>query len=150
MKFTMKTPCDSCPFVRSTGFILTPARVREIEDAVGSGFPCHKTVDYSEDGPRARGAIDEREIHCAGSLVVQWRQYEGFDGVVSLALSYGWEGVPEGWRPETHLDLDADAFDSFDEMFETMCERMGLDPDNDDDPRVAYGIEFEPEEEEGL
>ena len=137
MRYTKKSPCDSCPYVRSTGFVLTPARVREFEAHVAGGFPCHKTtnvVDGDRDG--------SKEVHCAGSLILQWRQYGGFDGLVAWVLSRpDGKNVPEGWSPETHLDLDADVFDSFDEMYRTMCERGGHDPDDEDDPRVRYGIE---------
>lgn len=119
MKLTMRSPCDSCPFVRAHKFYLVPDRVRAIERHVGGGFPCHKTVLYGENGERAPGSRAQ-EVHCAGSLILQWKAYGGFDGFVTFVAQI--EHRERGWTPETHLDLDADVFDDFDEMFDAMVE----------------------------
>ena len=122
MKFTMRKPCDGCPFVRANRFPLTPERVREFEENVSGGFPCHQTIDYdgwdSTEDEEGHYRDKKKEVHCAGSLILQWKAYGGFDGAVSMALSYGL--APKDWKPETHLDLDADVFDDFDEMAEAM------------------------------
>jgi hypothetical protein len=68
MKYDLVKPCDSCPFRIRTTMRLTRHRAVEISsmmlDSQGGTFPCHKTVDYSEnDEP------DTGEQHCAGALI---------------------------------------------------------------------------------
>ena len=74
MKYTMTTPCDSCPFREGTIMKLTEDRIIEIESLFGPSnggqggqFPCHKTVDYDheEDEPRN----ESHDVHCAGALI---------------------------------------------------------------------------------
>jgi hypothetical protein len=73
MNFTMRTPCDNCPFRSDKIFHLHPERVDEIEEGLDRGtFPCHKTVDYSsldEDGA-SECRNTEKEVHCAGALIL--------------------------------------------------------------------------------
>lgn len=121
MKFTMRSPCEGCPFVRTSGFTFAPGRVREFESTVGGGFPCHKTTKLldgdEEDGYDVQHRDQSNEVHCAGSLIMQWKEYAGFDGFVAWVLSHpDGTNVPKDWKPATHLNLDADVFDSFDEM----------------------------------
>lgn len=66
------TPCGNCPFRLDVPGYIRPERGQEIRAALlqGGTFPCHKTVDYSDedegDGPRPMGR-DER--WCAGALI---------------------------------------------------------------------------------
>ena len=66
MSFSMKKPCDNCPFLREGGIRLTPDRVREIGGMMlspdGGEFPCHKTVDNERRRP-------SDEEHCAGAMI---------------------------------------------------------------------------------
>ena len=66
--YTMTTPCDACPFLRTAVMLLTPGRIREIARAVaprdgqGREFHCHKTTEVG-------GAKGGAEIQCAGALI---------------------------------------------------------------------------------
>lgn len=73
MKFDLKKPCANCPFLRSDKRVdLRRARIKEIHqymtDAQGASFPCHKTVDYSQDDPTGQ------ESHCAGGIIYSLMQ----------------------------------------------------------------------------
>ena len=84
MKFDLKKPCKSCPFVVAHDFHLTPERIAEIADAFA--FPCHKTVDYDDDDERINRASEQ---HCFGHLVVQWAEYGGFNKGAAFAAQSG-------------------------------------------------------------
>ena len=72
MKYSMKRPCSSCPFLREGGVKLRKSRIREIAGVMtssrGGTFPCHKSVDYTDGGSPGRPG-QENEIHCAGALI---------------------------------------------------------------------------------
>ena len=67
----LRGPCDNCPFLTTgAGVALTGGRWREIQDTLvreQGHFPCHKTVDYSDDGA---GKVTPKSQHCAGALIV--------------------------------------------------------------------------------
>jgi hypothetical protein len=48
----VKAPCAKCPFRKDVPIYLRRGRRQEIAEALveGGDFPCHATVDYSEDG----------------------------------------------------------------------------------------------------
>lgn len=75
MKWTMKTPCDTCPFRRGEGAVrLTPGRAREIAEMMvhpqGGTFPCHKSVDYDKVDEVSEFHRDTgNEVRCAGALI---------------------------------------------------------------------------------
>lgn len=81
MKYGLKKPCASCPFVEAHDFRLRPDRIAEIAEA--DGFACHNTVDYDE------GRNAEGEHHCYGHLVIQWAQSGGFQMVTAWAARAG-------------------------------------------------------------
>lgn len=70
MTHRLTTPCANCPFRTDRHFPLSAERAAEIADNLrgGGDFPCHKTLDYDENGeadingPRAQ--------RCAGMLIV--------------------------------------------------------------------------------
>ena len=64
---TLNAPCNACPFLREQVRMLRPARKREIADSLrrGTWFPCHKTVDYSDDDG---GHTTSKSRFCAGAL----------------------------------------------------------------------------------
>jgi hypothetical protein len=67
----LTTPCASCPFRTDIPAYLTPERVREIKHSVlreQKDFPCHKTVDYSNDS--AGRWVPERTKRCAGMTIL--------------------------------------------------------------------------------
>ena len=73
MRFTMKIPCETCPFRKSNGIRLTQARAKSIAkmmaSANGGTFPCHETVKDDDDG-----IASPNEIHCAGALICAEKQ----------------------------------------------------------------------------
>jgi hypothetical protein len=117
VRFTMRTPCDNCPFRRKGGIRVHPERAREIaemmlDEGAGGMFPCHKSVDYD------RAEIDDEgdgyrvgrsgEVHCAGALVFAERQ--GFQTqAMQIAERLGMYD-PDG------LDAAADVFTSAEAM----------------------------------
>lgn len=74
MRFTLKKPCDTCPFLRKGGVRLSRARVWEIASAMldsqGATFACHKTTLElpDDDGSTSLQATPESQ-HCAGALM---------------------------------------------------------------------------------
>jgi hypothetical protein len=95
MKFELKKPCKTCPFVIAHEFPLRPDRIEEIRDCHAT-FSCHNTVDY--DGPNdpydeegvGRTCRDtSQEQHCLGFLIVAWADWGGFDQVAAMAARMG-------------------------------------------------------------
>ncbi|MEE8551437.1 MAG: hypothetical protein V3T08_09330 [Gemmatimonadota bacterium] len=113
---------EACPFVISHEFHLHPERVEEIRDHAGGGFPCHQTVDYdSFDESEDADGIDRdrsKEIHCVGSLILQWADWNGFDGGPAFAARCGMFDPPALPTPDA-----AGVFDSWDDMIEQMEDR---------------------------
>jgi len=62
MKYTMTSPCDQCPFLKSMSHGFTMRRLREF--AQGE-FPCHKSADETDEGFIA----NKDSVHCAGALI---------------------------------------------------------------------------------
>lgn len=121
MKYHLKKPCKTCPFVVSNDFYLRPGRVEEIRDNRGE-FPCHNTVDYeaatdSETGEMASWRDTSEEQHCFGHLVLQWHEWGGFNQLQALAASMGWFNPEELPTAE-----EAGVYDSWDEMVTRMEE----------------------------
>lgn len=66
MDFTMTVPCNNCPFRSDKHFPLGLGTINKIVNAPGT-FPCHKTVDYNEDGD---SVVKENSKVCAGYLIL--------------------------------------------------------------------------------
>lgn len=71
MNFTMKIPCDECPFSRGPSAIrIDKNRAKEISammlDSQGGTFPCHKSVEWDDEGEHVQRSQD---THCAGALI---------------------------------------------------------------------------------
>jgi hypothetical protein len=69
MPYKLKTPCRDCPFRHDVPGFLSGERAEEIANDVlrGSGsFPCHKTLDYSEDFD---GKETKNTQMCAGATI---------------------------------------------------------------------------------
>jgi hypothetical protein len=113
MSGCMQKPCSSCPWVRTKGGIrLTRGRVRElVANALspsGGGFPCHKTVDYSDDSD---GRTTEKSKECAGQLIFQDKQGRFNQSARILGRIYRIDF--------SKLDGRDDVFDSEAEMLKT-------------------------------
>lgn len=67
MKYSMSSPCDACPFLRSMAHGFTMRRLKEF---ASGEFPCHKTARLSEDDIDGGGyEATEDSVHCAGALI---------------------------------------------------------------------------------
>lgn len=66
MKYTMTTPCDACPFLKSMAHGFSMRRLREF--AQGE-FPCHKTAKLNDDDLDGGYEATENSVHCAGALI---------------------------------------------------------------------------------
>lgn len=95
MKYGLKKPCVTCPFVIAHKFPLRPDRIEEIRDCRAE-FSCHNTVDY--DGPEEvyddEGVANpyrstKGEQHCMGHLIVCWADWGGFDQMQAMAARAG-------------------------------------------------------------
>jgi hypothetical protein len=116
-KFTMKEPCNNCPFVIAHGFHLSMARVRELEEAADGCFPCHQTVDYDSwdeyEDPDGDCRDRSKEVHCLGHLILQWNEWKAFGKVAAMAARMGMfkpEELPTAYA--------AGVFESWEEMVE--------------------------------
>jgi len=70
-RWFMKSPCAQCPFRRDVTPFLHPERADEISSLTWNRyneFPCHKTVDYGDDGD---GVTTAESLTCAGFLAMQ-------------------------------------------------------------------------------
>lgn len=68
-----------CPFRKKNGIRLTRARVMEVAACAenpGGGFPCHKTVKFTDDEESydQESYDQEKAKHCAGALVFADKQ----------------------------------------------------------------------------
>jgi hypothetical protein len=99
MKYELKKPCKTCPFVIAHQFPLRAERIEEIRDC-RSTFSCHNTVDYDaiekrvdweEEDSEEYGAYRETmgEQHCLGHLIVCWADWGGFDQLQAMAARAG-------------------------------------------------------------
>ena len=63
MKYTMRKPCDACPFLIGSNFTK-----RSLDMHAAGEFACHKTCEVNEDSGdyEPRG---DRSVHCAGALI---------------------------------------------------------------------------------
>lgn len=121
--FKLKQPCKDCPFRRDSpkGW-LGGERARQIADSLheengmggGSVFPCHKTVDYSDEDHEAgrTNRLQESNAYCAGAIsVVEKECQQG--GPLPLPLQIA---ERMGLYDPTSMKIDDTTFDSFDEF----------------------------------
>lgn len=109
-RYSLPGPCANCPFRSDRPFYLNPDRVDEIADALeaGQGFTCHKTVDYTEDGPE----VNDRGRECGGAMATLEREGRPNQGMrIAERL---------GFYDPTRIDPDAPVYDSIDEWREAM------------------------------
>lgn len=75
--FSLKKPCDNCPFRKEGAIDLRPSRLQGIIDSLLDddqlAFHCHKTVhhasrggDWDDDGNYVRSG---KEAMCAGAMI---------------------------------------------------------------------------------
>lgn len=103
--FKLKRPCVDCPFKQGVGatFQLPVERLNEIMSA--KAFQCHKTVDYSGDGPRS----GDKPSQCAGLVALQ-RNANIPNLITQAALSLIALDLSE-------YDPDGEAYQSLEQMY---------------------------------
>ncbi len=115
MLFTMKKPCDDCPFVIARKFALTADRIRELEEYADGGFPCHQTIDYGSwddmEDPDGEDRDRTKEVHCLGHLILQWNEWGALANLAAFAAQLGMFN-PE----ELPTSAAAGVFESWEEM----------------------------------
>lgn len=72
MNYDMTKPCEKCPFRTDCpkGW-LGASRAAEIAAGITTAqqsFPCHKTIEFDDDGENKLG--NKSEQHCAGALIL--------------------------------------------------------------------------------
>jgi hypothetical protein len=70
MDFSLKKPCNNCPFRTDVKPYLRTARIVGILRSITEGdasFSCHKTTAHDDDGVPIQG---KKEKHCAGALIL--------------------------------------------------------------------------------
>lgn len=120
MKYDLTTPCGNCPFRRTGGIRLRPARVDEIAAGLERGdFPCHKTtIDCEDDdGCGDREATDKSQ-HCAGALILL-EKMEQPSQMMRICERLG-------MYDRSKLAMGADVFDDFNEMRDAQRERRKI------------------------
>lgn len=118
--FTMKTPCDNCPFRREGGIRIYRERARDIlEDS--THFPCHKTVNYDaepEPEPDSEsGKCTSQTKTCAGYMILQFREGKP-NQILQIASRIGLLDLDELLENNPAVD---EVFESYAEML-TACE----------------------------
>jgi hypothetical protein len=94
MNFDLHKPCSGCPFLKEGGVkFLGKPRAREIANYMassqGASFPCHKTVDYSDDEDSDFHAPGPKEQHCAGALLFMEKVNPGGNQMARIAERLG-------------------------------------------------------------
>ena len=119
MKYDLKKPCKSCPFVIAIEFHLRPERIEEIRDCRAE-FSCHNTGDYDGDddvydeaGVGNPYRSTEGEQHCLGHLIVCWADWGGFDQIQAMSARAGMFKPEELPTPEA-----AGVFATWDDMID--------------------------------
>jgi len=73
MKWDMRRPCSTCPFLKKGGIRLHPSRAIEItsmmESMDGSTFACHETAFSRDDCDEGEILITGNSKHCAGAII---------------------------------------------------------------------------------
>ncbi|GAA0854014.1 hypothetical protein ABER99_20340 [Paenibacillus glucanolyticus] len=66
--FSIKKPCNNCPFLIENDLNLKPGRLEEIIRKLHDNIPfhCHKTIDYSKESIEDQV---ENASYCGGSMV---------------------------------------------------------------------------------
>ena len=116
MKFTLKRPCDECPFRREPFFYLEPERIEEIA-TTDSVFPCHKTTITDNDTDEETTPLNAQA--CKGWLIVHEKQKTSSN---ALRIAYRLRLLTPRATPRAIRD---DVYTSFDE-YKNLSENESL------------------------
>lgn len=109
MNYTMTNPCDKCPFRNDIRPFLQAGRVRQIEASLERGtFPCHQTIDYSNDSEDGEPLVPANAQHCAGALILL-EKLERPSQMMRICERLG-------LYDRRKLNMDAPVYDSFKDM----------------------------------
>lgn len=87
MRFSLKKPCKTCPFLKDTTMVLAPGRMKSIAKATADDmqvFPCHKTLGHDEEGNTK--TVDTSQA-CVGALAYGDKHYARIPVLARLALA---------------------------------------------------------------
>ena len=128
MDYSMVRPCGKCPFRTDIPAFLTEDRVYEIGDSLVNGeFPCHETVDYSEESWYDEYADEDEDVepvyiptgdekHCAGAMIMLEKMGRPSQMMRICERLKREDGTP--MYNASKLDMDSPVFDEIDEMAE--------------------------------
>lgn len=123
MDYDMKKPCDACPFKRGTPLTLREGRVEEIVNNMlasdGGAFPCHKTIEHSEDDDESFTELPNCK-HCAGALIFAEKHGRATQG---MRLAERFSGYDAAALMADKEALDS-VFDDFEEMLEWLTRKV--------------------------
>lgn len=87
IKPILATPCANCPFRTDIPPFLYRSRAREITASLlrGDSFPCHKTVNYDDNG---RGRVNKRTKMCGGAAIMLY-QMKRWNTIMQVAHRMG-------------------------------------------------------------
>ncbi len=126
MKWDMKKPCATCPFLKVGGIRLMTERIEEIAggmlDSRGHIFPCHVTVDYGdrEDSDDNSSYIPSAaDKHCAGALIFA----EKNGNTTQMMRISERIGFYDASKLMTDKEAVDSVFDTLDDMLESALER---------------------------
>lgn len=111
------TPCGNCPFRKDVAAYIRPERGREIRASLERGemFPCHKTVDYSNDSD---GTVTADSTFCGGALALLEKDSVGGHGAMDNQMVRWLTRLPDIKHSITLDEIDkATVPDSWDEWF---------------------------------
>lgn len=105
--FALRKPCAGCPFRSDRTFHLRPERAKQFAEdlANGSGFNCHKTVEFgdpAEDEPVQ--ILTDKSQWCAGALITMEKS-----GIYNQQVKIA-ERL--GMYDPTKLDMDSPVYDN--------------------------------------
>lgn len=105
--FALRKPCRDCPFRADRKFDLRPERAKQFADdlANGSGFNCHKTVDFGDPASDEPVQIVKDQTNwCAGALITMEKS-----GIQNQQVKIAGR---LGLYDPTRLDMDAPVYPS--------------------------------------
>ena len=111
MSYDLTRPCKKCPFRNDIKPYLRADRVKEIAQSLErSEFPCHETVDYSDEDEDGCAVESNNTQHCAGALILL-EKLEQPSQMMRICERIG-------LYDRHKLDMSAPVFDSFEEMID--------------------------------
>jgi len=107
--FAQKVPCDDCPFRKKGGVRHTPemlaSYISYFINAPGATFPCHKSVNKTDDR-EGWSEWKDGQVLCAGGLIFA-AKLQRENGVTRLGKAKGWYDPAQHTAEEKALVFDS-------------------------------------------